>query len=110
MIGPVPTIGRTVHYTLTQADADAINARRAGATKLNAAGVTLASQNLGALIHTGNRAEEGDVYPMVIVRVWGDRPESAVNGQVHLDGNDLHWVTSVQCGSGPRYWTWPVLP
>jgi len=109
MIGPIPTIGRIVRYTLSATDAENINRRRSGARTLNAAGVTLASQNLGAQIHVGNIAVEGDVYPMIITRVWGDRPEAAVNGSVFLDGNDLLWVSSVQCGDGPRTWAWPVM-
>lgn len=108
-IGPVPTIGRIVQYTLSSHDADGINWLRGGAKNCNAAGVTLGSQNLGAQIHVGNAAAEGDVYPMIITRVWGDQPESAVNGSVFLDGNDLFWVTSVQVGTGPRTWSWPVM-
>lgn len=103
-----PTLGRTVHYRLSQQDADAINKRRADALNRNAAGVTLASQELGAQIHTGNHATAGEVYPMVITRVWGNEPTSAVNGSVFLDGNDLYWATSVTCGDGERHFTWPV--
>lgn len=109
MIGPIPTIGRTVLYTLTAQDADAVNRRRSGAGNLNAAGVTLASQNLGAQIHVGNRVQEGDQFPMTIVRAWGDQPESAVNGQVQLDGTDLLWVTSRCCGTDAGTWAWPVI-
>lgn len=107
-IGPVPTLGRIVQYTLSADDAAVVNQRRDGARRLNAAGVTLASQNLGAQIHTGNAAVEGDVRPMVITHVWGNQPDSAVNGSVFLDGNDLLWVTSVCVGTGPRTYSWPV--
>jgi hypothetical protein len=92
-IGPVPAVGRIVRYTLSSHDADAVNIRRRD----------------GSMIHFGNAVEEGDTYPMVITRVWGDQPESAVNGSVFLDGNDLLWVTSVQVGTGPRTWSWPVM-
>ena len=105
---PVPTLGRTVLYQLTESDATAINSRRDGARNVNAAGVTLASQNLGAQIHTGNSARAGDIYPMTIVRAWGDQPDSAVNGQLLLDGNDSLWVTSVAAGDGPGRFTWPT--
>lgn len=104
---PVPTIGRVVHYKLSEQDAAAINARRKGAQNLNGAGVTLASQDLGAQIHSGNAVEAGDVYPMIITRAWGDQPTSAVNGQVLLDGNDTLWVTSVSLGLGERHFHWP---
>lgn len=103
-----PTIGRIVHYTLTEQDAAAINKRRADARNLNAAGVTLASQDLGPQIHIGNQVSEGDVYPLIITRVWGPTPESSVNGQVLLDGNDALWVSSVSLGEGPRHFAWPT--
>lgn len=103
-----PSIGRIVHYTLSEQDAAAINKRRADAKNLNAAGVTLASQELGAQVHFGNSVNAGDVYPLVITRVWGDRPDSAVNGQVLLDGNDTYWATSVNLGEGGRHFVWPT--
>lgn len=108
----IPTIGRIVRYTLAAHDADAINRRRAGAQNLNAAGVTLASQNLGPQIHTGNTVHEGEVYPLVITRTWSDQPGGAINGQVLLDGNDTLWVTS-RCGgdeAGQYHWPERVLP
>lgn len=103
-----PSIGRIVHYTLSAQDAVAINKRRKDARNLNAAGVTLASQELGAQIHTGNEVSAGDVFPLIITRVWGDTETSAVNGQVLLDGNDLFWATSVSEGEGQRKFAWPT--
>lgn len=103
-----PSIGRIVHYTLSEQDAAAINKRRADAKNLNAAGVTLASQELGAQIHTGNWVSAGEVYPMVITRVWRNGPDDGVNGQVLLDGNDLFWATSVTSGEGERHYSWPA--
>lgn len=88
---PRPTVGRIVQYTLSEQDARVIHERR---TRLDL---------------LGNSVAEGDVYPMTIVRVWGDAPGSAVNGQVHLDGQDTHWVTSAEHGEGPRHWSWPVI-
>lgn len=108
MTAPVPTIGCIVHYTLSALDAEAINKRRKDARRnLNAAGVTLASQELGAQIHVGNAVEAGEVYPLIITRVWGDQPHSAVNGQVLLDGGDCYWATSVSAGEGERRFVWP---
>jgi hypothetical protein len=81
-----PTIGRIVHYTLSQQDADAINAQRGP---------------LG-----GNHASEGDTYPAMVVRVF--HPEtSTANLQVFLDGPDSYWATSRTEGEGPFYWAWP---
>ncbi|MET9086175.1 hypothetical protein ABZX77_30590 [Streptomyces sp. NPDC004237] len=84
-----PSIGRIVHYTLNQQDADEINRRRADSPQ------------------AGNHAREGDVYPAMIVRIFGETPESAVNLQVFLDGNDSHWATSRTLGEGPFHWAWP---
>lgn len=47
--------------------------------------------------------------PAVIVAVWGDTPESAVNLKVMIDGDkpDL-WATSVTVGKIMGTWRWPV--
>jgi hypothetical protein len=103
----VPSVGRIVHYKLTQQDADQINKRRKDARNKNAAGVTLASQELGAVVHTGNEVRAADVYPSVITRIWGSTDGSAVNGQVLLDGNDLFWATSRLEGEGEGFWSIP---
>jgi hypothetical protein len=95
-------IGEIVQYTLDEQDADAVNKRRKDAQNEDTNGLTLARRELGAQIHFGNRATEGDVYPMIIVRVWDD-DDSVVNGQVFLDGNDTLWVTSVSRGEGPGH-------
>jgi hypothetical protein len=87
----VPSIGRIVHYTLSEHDEALINERReAGDAR-------------------GNAAERGQVYPLLITRTWGDTPESSVNGQVFLDGDDVLWVTSRSVGEGPGRFAWPVL-
>lgn len=104
----VPTIGRIVHYTLSEADAEAVNRRREDSYQHThrTPGVTV--QGTGDQRHIGNRAEAGQVYPMLITRPWGSTPESSVNGQVFLDGNDVLWVTSVSAGEGQRRFAWPT--
>lgn len=82
-----PTIGRIVHYTLTEADAEQINHRRES-----------------SFVLVGNRASVGDVYPAQIVRCFGG---PAVNLQVALDGTDHYWATSRSQGEGPGFWFWP---
>ncbi|WP_434315849.1 hypothetical protein [Leifsonia sp. P73] len=109
----VPTIGRLVHYTLSEADAEQINRRRDDAERWRLAQRkrTLdgeAAEVTGSQKHIGNRAEAGQVYPMLIVRTWGSTPESVVNGQVFLDGNDSLWVTSVGQGEGERRFVFPA--
>jgi hypothetical protein len=76
-------VGETVLYTLTEQDARQIAEQRPEHKTV------------------GNKAEAGQVLPMTIVRCWGTTPESSVNGQVLLDGNDSLWVTSRSAGEGP---------
>jgi hypothetical protein len=81
-----PSIGRIVHYVLNEDDARQINRRRTTEPR--------DKWPIGAQAHIGNVATPGDVLPMVIVRVWGESEQSAVNGQVLLDGADTLWVSS----------------
>ncbi|MFJ9114492.1 hypothetical protein ACIRJO_02970 [Streptomyces sp. NPDC102394] len=97
-----PAIGRIVHYTLSEQDAVEINRRR---EDFRASGNAYAHS--GFLGHVGNHAQEGDVYPAMIVRAWGSDSSSAVNLQVFLDGNDTFWATSRTLGEGPFHWAWP---
>lgn len=89
-----PSVGRIVHYRLNTHDVSRIVARR----------------DARADLQQGNSTAAGDVFPMVIVRVWGNTPESAVNGQVLLDGYDTLWVTSVTQGDGETDGQWSKLP
>ena len=105
MTTPIPTIGRIVHYRLRASDAEQINRRRQDAR----AKMDWHRENkTGAQVHVGNEAAENEIYPMVITKVWGMDPNSAVNGQVLLDGNDLYWVTSTSCGDEPGKFSWPA--
>ncbi len=105
-----PSVGRIVHYTLTQQDADAINARR---ELYRAFCATLTGRPLpgdpgmnGHMAHIGNTAHEGDICAATVVRDWNS-DAGTVNLQVHLDGNDTYWATSRQEGDRPGYWSWP---
>ena len=101
----VPTSGRIVGYMLDSYDADAINRRRAAASSNLP---EHRDRNDGSQLHVGNGVKAGDVFPMMIVRVWGNTPDGAVNGQVFLDGNDTYWVTSATVGEGERHFSWPT--
>jgi hypothetical protein len=81
-----PTIGCIVHYTLTQADADAIQQRRTEA------------------VTTANLTGGGQTYPAIVVRTFGG---PAANLQVLLDGPDTYWATSRPEGEGEGCWAWP---
>ena len=95
-----PTIGRIVHYCLTEQDAESVNNRR------QLKGATPLATNL--MVHIGNQANAGDVFPAMIVRVNDNG--ASVNAQVSLDGNDTLWVTSVRETVDrimPGGWFWP---
>lgn len=87
-----PKVGDLVLYSLSEQNANQINRRRSDAS-LNVR--KMREERPGFIAHIGNSVAAGDVFPMTITRVWGSTPGCAVNGQVMLDGNDLHWVTSV---------------
>jgi hypothetical protein len=92
-----PSVGRIVHYRLNAFEADQVNTRRNDAQ----------AHATGHVLHTGNRASEGDVCAAVVVRVFGDSSGSPANLQVLLDGNDALWATSRCEGEGPGTWSWP---
>lgn len=87
----IPSVGRIVHYKLGEYDIKELDDRLGRASHLNP-------------------PMEGEIYPMLIVRVWADEPTetTAVNGRVFLDGRHDHWVTSRQQGDGPGHWSDPV--
>jgi hypothetical protein len=88
-----PTIGRIVHYTLSEQDAAIINRRRAGR----------AARDRIDVATLGSRVEGGDVLPATVVRVW----PTSCNLQVTLDGSDAYWATSRSEGDRPGAWSWP---
>lgn len=80
-----PTVGRILHYTLNDHDAEVINSRRVDDPTV------------------GNTVHPGEDYPALVVRVW----DPSVNLQVLLDGRDSHWATSRLEGDEPGQWRWP---
>lgn len=104
-----PTLGRIVHYTLNEADAQAINRRRddfqafqrshAHPHEPGQPGAT------GHQAHVGNAARVGQAYPAMVVCVF--EGAAVANLQVYLDGNDSYWATSRREGEEPGTWMWP---
>jgi len=97
------TIGRIVHYTLSESDVEQINRRRSDY------GAFLrhrheGSEETGFQAHVGNQVAAGEVYPAVVVRPFGS---TTANLQVLLDGSDTYWATSRVEGEGPNTWSWP---
>lgn len=107
-----PTIGRIVHYVLSELDADRINRRRVKNATLTDEWVK------GTVAHIGNHAKAGQKFPAIVTAIH--TPGSTdINGQVFLDGNDNLWITSAQyeefdAGNAlegaepqPGTWHWP---
>lgn len=90
-----PTTGRIVLFTVSATIASAIADERA--------------RSDGKL--KGNPVQEGDVVPLVVVRVW-DENTGYLNGQLVIDGNHGHWVSSVSPADfkpTPGFWHWPEI-
>ncbi len=100
----IPSVGRIVHLRLSDECARSINKRRS-----DARASIISATNSGAIVHSGNAVKEGEIYPLIITRIWSDEPTelTAVNGQIFLDGNDSFWATSVQQGDGAGQWFEP---
>jgi hypothetical protein len=90
------SVGRIVHYRLSRSDIINIAQRRGTDSTSNA----------------GNVSREGDIVPLIVVRVWPDEWAPGIpgiNGQAILDGTDTIWVTSAPEGGRPGEWSWPEL-
>lgn len=88
---PQPSIGRIVHYRLSEQDHGRI--------------VAMANRPLpdgGSPLL--NPTRPGDILPAIIVRVWDD---GSINAQVLLDGELTLWVTSRHFGDNGGTWRWP---
>lgn len=74
-----PTIGRIVHYHVTQS-------------------------NVEHCARLGIIYSVGDIAPMLITRLYA---EGHVNGQVYFDGPDVLFALGVGEGTKPGQWSWP---
>ena len=106
-----PSIGRIVHYTLTEQDAQQINRRRTSGSSI-ADRIKEDKWPIGAQAHIGNSAYAGQSYPCIIVCIWPNEygPDfDGINGQVILDANDQFWITSIAeaAEATPGKWNWP---
>ena len=104
------TIGRSVHYKLSEEDASAIQRRRTTVEGIHLS-MEAGRWPLGTQAHVGNPASVGEVYPMIVTKVSPDqfgKGLDGVSGQVFLDGNDVLWVTQRSEGPDPGQWAWPA--
>lgn len=107
------SVGRIVHYRIgAQAVEQIMRRRTTGASiadrikqqSVLIEGGPVPAWPLGAQAHIGSDVHEGDILPLIVLRVWSP---TCVNGQVFLDGNDVFWATSVSEGTLPGTWCWP---
>lgn len=98
-----PTLGRIVHYTLSERDATAINRRRRDAYASLSRPVGTARNGTGEIYHIGSSVQAGDVCAAVITQVG----EKKVDLKVLLNGNDDLWVRFVEEGKDHEQWFWP---
>lgn len=104
-----PSIGRIVHYKLTEDQATQINRRRTSSSSIGKR-MAAGAWPEGAQAHIGNVQAGNQTLPLLIVAVWPDEYGHGipgVNGQVFLDGCDTLWVTSAKEGTLPGEWQWP---
>lgn len=122
------SIGRIVHYTLTDKDAEGINARRKLATE--AEGINK-QYSRGCQIHAGTEHSGGQKVPMIVTRLYTGRKEKTpafagdkdnpprpptyedapfFSGQAFLDGTDTLFVKDLEIGEGKGKASWPVVP
>lgn len=99
------SIGRIVHYTLSESDAQQINARRTDSAAIQDR-IVEDRWPIGAQAHIGNRVHPGDVLPAIVVRVL---PSDNISVQVLLDGTDTYWATTRPYAGDPTpgHWHWP---
>lgn len=93
-----PSIGRIVHYVLSQQDVDSIQSIRQRMAEL----LQISAGQIG------NSVRVGEVVPAQIGRVW-DASTGLINGQATLDGFDNYWLRSCHMDEckAPGTWHWP---
>jgi hypothetical protein len=88
-----PTMGQTVHYTLSAGDVEVIDRT-----------IPMVDADHRQV---RNAVHEGDVFPAKVIRVWSTE-SGCSNLQVFLDGGVCpYWATSRAEGDEPGRWFWP---
>ena len=103
MEGCVP--GRIVYYVVSEQAAAEIMRRRTTGGSI-AERLKVLAWPVGAQAHLGNDVKAGDIYPAMMLRVWGT--SGCSNLKVMLDGSDEYWATSVSYDESkiPGSWHW----
>lgn len=103
MEGLVP--GRIVYFVFNAASAAEVNRRRTNTVSILER-IKVLAWPIGAQAHVGNDVKEGDIYPAMVIKVWGT--SGCSNLKVFLDGSDSFWATSIsyQEDKAPFSWHW----
>jgi len=104
MDGLVP--GRIVYYVVSEQAAAEIMRRRTTGGSI-AERLKVLAWPAGAQAHLGNEVKVGDIYPAMVLRVWGS--SGCSNIKVMLDGSDEYWATSVSFEDDKRPGSWHWL-
>lgn len=83
---PDPTVGRIVHYTLTDGDIARIENDRL------------------ATLGYGNRPHAGDTVAAIVTLADG----RTINAKAFLDGNDNLWIAGAAEGDDAGQWHYPA--
>ncbi len=103
MDGLVP--GRIVYFVFNeQCAAEVMRRRTTGKAIADRMKAVPAQWPAGAQAHIGNDIKAGDIYPAMVLRVWGD--SGCSNLRVFLDGSDDYWATSINYEADKREFSW----
>ena len=100
--------GRIVYFVFDEQSAAEVNRRRTNGKAISDRMKTdPPTWPTGAQAHIGNEVSAGDVYPAMVLRVWGQE-SGCSNLKVMLDGNDDFWATSINFDETkvPHTWHW----
>ena len=103
MDGLVP--GRIVYFVFNEQCAKEVMRRRTNAQAIAERMRAIPpAWPAGAQAHIGNDVKAGDIYPAMVLRVWG--PGGCANLRVFLDGSDDYWATSINYEVDKREYSW----
>jgi hypothetical protein len=97
MDGLVP--GRIVYFVFNEQAAKEVMRRRTTAQSIAERMRAIPpAWPAGAQAHIGNDVKAGDIYPAMVLRVWGS--SGCSNLRVFLDGSDDYWGISINYDAG----------
>ena len=97
--------GRIVYFVFNEQSAAEVMRRRTTAAAISERMRAIPpAWPAGAQAHIGNSVKAGDIYPAMVLRVWGE--SGCSNLRVFLDGSDDYWTTSINHDPEKAQFTW----